>query len=344
MAISKAVIACLKPALSICMPTRRKRTIAILDLGTNTFRLLIAVPDENTMFKSVFEEKIYVKLAKTGIDYIGNEAYSRAIAAMERFKQKIIRHHATEVFAFATEGMRRANNSEQLIQEVKDRFDISIRRISGDMEATFIYHGVLQVADLSLKPHLLMDIGGGSTEIIIANHEKIFWKQSFPLGGTILSQMFHQQEPISQDSLTELYRYLSDRLQPLWDAARQFKQLDTLIGTSGTFSSFNKMKSALRGEKLNINDHLFRLDIPTVKAIGAHLTNCNLKERMAVKGLEPERAQLIVVGWQLAEIILDRLNIRHLFYSSYAIKEGVLWYVFNQPEIMQEEGQALHID
>ena len=326
------------------MPHKRKRTIAIIDLGTNTFRLLIAVPDEKTMFKMLYESKVYVKLAKTGIDYIGDEAYSRAIAAMEKFKKRITLHHATEVFAFATEGMRRANNSEQLIAEVKERFDISIRRISGDMEATFIYHGIMQVADLSAKPHILMDIGGGSTEIVIANQEEIFWKQSFPLGGTVLHQLFHREEPISMNNLEELYQYLDRELHPLWQAAHQFKQLDTLIGTSGTFSSFNKMNNAVRGEKININEHLFSLDLTDVKAIGAHLTRCNLKDRLHIKGLEPERAQLIVVTWQLVRIVLERLKIQHLFYSSYAIKEGVLWYVFNKPEVMEQEGQGLHID
>ncbi len=326
------------------MPNKRKRTIAIIDLGTNTFRLLIAVPDSIMMFKSVYEDKVYVKLAKTGIDFIGNEAYGRALAAMKKFRSKINHYHATEVYAFATEGMRRANNSEQLIAEVKERYDIAIRRISGDMEATFIYHGIMQVADLSSKPHLLMDIGGGSTEFIIANHEQIFWKRSFPLGGTVLKQMFHTEEPITPDALTNLTRYLIDELQPLWEAAAGFTDINTLIGTSGTFSSINKMTAAAQDLKLDNSEHLFQIDLDTTRRLGEHLLFSNLEERMNIRGLEPERAQLIVVTYQLVKLVLERLRIQQLFYSGYAIKEGVLWYVFNKPEVMDQEGQGLHID
>ncbi|OWY20641.1 hypothetical protein C7N43_00125 [Sphingobacteriales bacterium UPWRP_1] len=326
------------------MQKTKRRTIAVLDLGTNTFRILLAQPHGKYLFKALHEEKVYVRLAKTGIDYIGEAAYRRALDAMERFEKIINKQNVSEVYAFATEGMRRASNSEQLIAEVKDRYGISIRRISGDMEATFIYHGVQQVFDLGTRPHLLMDIGGGSTEFIIANATQIFWKQSFAIGGTVLKQQFHQQEPLSPQDVTTLTNYLEQVLQPFWKAAKKYAPINTLVGTSGTFSSINKMAAAAASLTLSPEQHIYPIQLTTANALAEHLLHTTLEERLSVPGLEPERAELISVAFILVQLVLQRLHISHLFYSSYAIKEGILWYVFKHPKLMEDEGLSFHTD
>ncbi len=330
--------------VAFSMPQRTpKRIIAVIDLGTNTFRLLIATPHRHTFFRTLYEDKIYVKLAKTGIDYIGNEAYNRAIKAMEKYSQIIKLYGATEVYAFATEGMRKANNSEQLITEVYERFGINIRRISGDMEATFIYHGVLLATHLTAQTHLIMDIGGGSTEFILANEEQMLWKQSFPLGGTVLKQIFHTKEPIPAQAITQLNDYVNQTLLPLWEAVERFGKPDVLIGTSGTFSSINKMCAAELDLKISKRQQFFPISLPTTFSLGSKLIPATEAQRLKIKGLEPERAQLIVVAYLMVELVLKKLQIQELYYSGFAIKEGVLWYVFNQPEIMQQAGEALHV-
>lgn len=325
------------------MPFQTRRIIAVIDLGTNTFRLMLAQPHRKTLFKVLHEEKVYVKLAKTGIDYIGEAAYARALAAIERFEQLITRYKATEVYALATEGMRRAANSDQFIAEVKQRYGIAIRRISGNMEATFIYHGVSQIYDLGTKPQLIMDIGGGSTEFVIANATQILWKQSFAVGGTVLKQQFHQQEPLSPKDRAELTQYLTRTLQPFWQAAKHFAPINTLIGTSGTFSSINKMAAAAASINLAVQQHIYPIQLSTVNTLGEFLLHTTLEERLNVPGLEPERAELISVAFILVQLVLQHLQITHLFYSSYAIKEGIIWYVFKHPNFMEQGGESLHI-
>ena len=158
--------------------------VAIIDLGTNTFHLLITEINGTVGPGNICKKTIPVKLGHNGINQgvIHADAFLRGIKALENFHQLIIQHGVKQVKAMATAAIRNASNGDEFIAEVKKKTGIKIEMIDGETEARLIYAGVREAVKLGTETGLIMDIGGGSVEFIICNSTKIFWKRSFPLG------------------------------------------------------------------------------------------------------------------------------------------------------------------
>src|ERR1035437_880171 len=166
--------------------------IAIIDLGTNTFNIFIAeiLPDKT--FQKLYKSKISVKLGEGGINknHIEEKPFTRGIRALKKHKRTIERLGAEKILAFATAAIRGATNGKDFILAAKKMTGIDVHIISGEREAELIYYGVRSAVKMNHMPSLIMDIGGGSTEFIIANKNEIFWKQSFLLGVARLIEKF----------------------------------------------------------------------------------------------------------------------------------------------------------
>ena len=185
--------------------------IAVIDLGTNTFHLLI-VEYVNGLLHTIHKEKIPVKIGEGGIEegLITEAALARGIHTLQYFQTIIKEHHITKVFATATSAFRNAKNQHQIKDAIKIKTGLEIDIINGDEEAQLIYEGVRHAVKLDTRKHLIMDIGGGSVEFIICNSEEVFWKQSFEIGGQRLMTKFHNTDPIPKSSILELQDYLKD--------------------------------------------------------------------------------------------------------------------------------------
>ena len=158
---------------------RLKDAIAIIDLGTNTFNLLICDKKDDTQ-KTIFKNKIAVKLGEGGIDksMIADAPYQRGIKALETHLDNIKKYKVDKVRAFATSAIRSTKNGAEFVNEVFEKAGFKrLRVIDGDKEAELIYQGVKKVIQFNSNYKLIMDIGGGSTEFIIANSEGILWKK-----------------------------------------------------------------------------------------------------------------------------------------------------------------------
>ena len=169
------------------------RKIGIIDLGTNTFNLLLAeVKEQNyTIF---YKTKIAVKLGEGGITkgFIAQAPYKRGIKALTQYKAKLTEENITEFYAVATSAIRSAENGADFVNEVQDTLGILINVIDGDTEADLIYQGVKQAMNLEDSPKLIIDIGGGSTEFIIANNssskEKCKTRRAKPCPESLVSK------------------------------------------------------------------------------------------------------------------------------------------------------------
>ena len=153
---------------------------AVIDMGTNTFHLLLVELHGNE-FKTIYKEKIAVKLGQGGItqNLIAPEAEKRALHTLGHFKNLIDGESISQVFAFATSAVRNATNGPDFVNRVREQLGIQIHVISGDEEAQLIYEGIHFSGALDERTTLMMDIGGGSVEFIIGNAQEAFWKQSF---------------------------------------------------------------------------------------------------------------------------------------------------------------------
>lgn len=290
--------------------------IAIIDLGTNTFHLLIVESNNKNEFSELYRERLFIQLAEKGIETIGDEAYNRALNAMLHYSEIINKHQIANVTALGTAAMRRASNGKALISEIKDKTDIQIQVISGDEEARLICQGTRLAVPMTEQPVLIMDIGGGSVEFIIANSKKQFWAQSFPVGVAVLFNQFHKSDPITRDEAKSIHKHLSEVLMPLVRQVINY-EFEALVGASGTF---DVLENILIKEKENQKySSIGGRDFFKILKQWEYST---LEERLAHPDIPDNRAKLIVVAFNLIEFILQLTGIENIWISQYAMKEG----------------------
>jgi exopolyphosphatase/guanosine-5'-triphosphate,3'-diphosphate pyrophosphatase len=301
------------------------KRIAVMDLGTNTFHLLIAEgPADN--FRTILHTTDAVKLGEGGINQgiIQPAAFERGIAAMQRFQKHIDEHNATEVKAIATSAVRSAANGQHFIDRVKEAAGIPIELISGEQEADYIYKGIEASGCLTDSNALIMDIGGGSVEFIICNADEVFWKQSFEIGAARLMEMFHQTDPIPVASIKELTRYLDSQLADLFAAAIKYKP-KTLIGSSGAFESFAEIIELKNGKQFNLKQtKVYEFDTDDLLNLIELLIRSNHSLRASMKGVIPVRVDMIVVASLITIYMMQKLALPDVAMTTYSLKEGVL--------------------
>jgi exopolyphosphatase / guanosine-5'-triphosphate,3'-diphosphate pyrophosphatase len=166
---------------------------AIIDLGTNTFHLLIAEGKH-----IIHEEKLPVRMGLGGINQgvITDDGIERSLTCLHRFAEICSSMQVSDIQAFGTSALRNARNGQDVANRIEQESRIPVSIIGGDEEAKLIYQGIRAAVPLGDQKNLLVDIGGGSVEFIIGNQIEIFWKQSIEVGGQRLLERFHQHEPI----------------------------------------------------------------------------------------------------------------------------------------------------
>ncbi|WP_228948726.1 exopolyphosphatase [Mucilaginibacter sp. UR6-1] len=301
------------------------KRVAVMDLGTNTFHLLIT-EGSITDYAILEHEHIAVRLGEGGINKgtIQPEAFGRGLATMQQFGQLINNHGVDCVRAIATSALRNAGNGQQFINQVKELTGIQIEIINGDTEAGLIYEGIKASGCLSANNTLIMDIGGGSVEFILGSNAGIIWKQSFEIGAARLMDKFHQTDPIPQASIAELNAYLEEKLTPLFDAVKNNKA-DTLIGSSGAFETFTELIEKPKNEGFRLKDvrnYSFNTDELT-KVTNAVIISSH-QQRASNPAIIPVRVDMIVMASLITRFVMQRLGISNIVMSTYSLKEGVL--------------------
>jgi exopolyphosphatase/guanosine-5'-triphosphate,3'-diphosphate pyrophosphatase len=215
------------------------KRVAIIDMGTNTFHLLLANIGEEG-FTITHREKVPVKIGVGGINqgFITKEGIERAVSTMRSFKQTLKEDGIVTVLAFGTSAMRNASNGKEVAKKIEKETGIQTQIISGLEEAEYIYKGIQAAINMGTEKCLIMDIGGGSVEFIIGNETKNFWSHSFEIGGQRLLERFQRHDPITSQEVEELFVYFKQELQPLLDELK-IHQPKTLIGSSGTFDTLS---------------------------------------------------------------------------------------------------------
>ncbi|MFT6746252.1 MAG: exopolyphosphatase/guanosine-5'-triphosphate,3'-diphosphate pyrophosphatase [Glaciecola sp.] len=305
--------------------------VAVIDLGTNTFNLLIA-SIEGKSFRAKYVTKEFVQLGKGGINskIIQDDAFQRGLNTLARFKEKATSMSCDRIICIATSAIRNAANGNNFVTTVKQNLHLEIEVIDGNTEAEYIYLGAKQAIQPTYENMLIMDVGGGSTEFIICNEDKIFWKQSFEVGAARLFEGFHKSNPISKEEVVAIEDHIQEILKPLLDAVNKFG-FAGLIGCSGAFSSFATIIMHIEDNDDMIDsptEYLF--DIKKFFHIHNDLLKSTLEERLELKGLIKQRAPMIVVGSILTNYILRTFNVTKFELSKYALKEGVIMDFINR--------------
>ncbi len=303
-----------------------KQRIALIDLGTNTFHLLITEVSGHAPHKVLLKLKVPVKLGKGGISTgeIAPDAYERAMITIAHFKDKMDEFRVTDVKATATSAMRNAVNGPQLAEEIRQNFGFEIEIISGDREAELIYLGVRSAMDLGFEKNLIIDIGGGSVEFIIADRDTMFWKQSFEIGAQRLLDQFFKHDPIPFEEIALEKAFLQDKLGRLTAAVREFRP-KTLVGSSGTFDTLCDMEALKHGyNRLENSQSEWDLPLEAFYRMYHEILPMNHAERLALPGMIEMRADMIVVALILIDFVIQSYQLDRIRVSAYALKEGML--------------------
>ncbi len=336
---------------------------AVIDLGTNTFHLMIVEQRPNQPWETLFRESRPAKIGKGGINQnrITPEAIDRALGVLTYFRTILDQHgiDPAQVRAFGTSAIRVADNQAEFVSRVLETTGIPIQVISGDQEAAYIYAGVRASGAMNLNPDpqvepnrrwgavprwdiptvpvsLIMDIGGGSVEFILGTPERIFWKQSFEIGGQRLMERFmpNPQNAISLAAVERMNDFFREKLLPLTNAIHQYAPTTgrpmQLVGSSGTFDTLIDM------QYMNELGHLpgrgtadpeqaaFTLPIQEFYRSYELLLTRNHYERMQLPGMIELRVDMIVVAMCLIDYVLTAFGIQTIAVSTYALKEGAI--------------------
>lgn len=299
--------------------------VGIIDLGTNTFNILIVELVEGDEIKYLLNTKSAVMLGSGGLSegYISEKIFKRAFDVLSNFRDMLNEFNCEKVVAFGTSAIRSARNSDDFIGKVEKELNIVIEPISGDKEAEYIYYGVKQAVNFTDDNYLILDIGGGSNEFIIANKNELLWKHSFPLGGARLLERFKPSDPIEDIEIKEINHYLKSELKLLKEALEKYP-VTKLVGSSGAFDSFAEIIH-YKKHKTTLSKSIESsvISLSDFNNLYEEIIESSRTERLMIPGLEPIRVDTIVMASVFTKLSIEISGVNEIIQSSYSLKEGV---------------------
>lgn len=291
---------------------------AAIDLGTNTFHLLIASFTTEGHLIEHYRKRAYIHLAAEGIHTIGGEPFNRAIECIKDFSKILNMHELKAISCSGTAAMRTASNGPVLVKAIFDISGVKVDVIDGITEAKYIYEGIsLAIPEIKDGSHLLMDIGGGSVEFVVIKDGHYLWSDSYPIGIAILKRAFHKSEPIGRDEILLINQFIRDKVGKLLYICRRI-EFKSLVGASGSFEVLSEL--ALADQAALYSDVPLELFLNSYEGLILQ----TFEERLARPDIPNDRAALIVVAFQLIKYILSQIKCAKIQVSKYAMKEGML--------------------
>ena len=297
---------------------------AVIDLGTNTFNLLVAETSGKGSFRVLYEERIAVKMGRGGIhqEKLLPEAMERGLTALSRHEESIRKFGASLVRVIGTSAIRGAANRQEFIDRVSSRFGWKIEVIDGNSEAEYIFRGTVNSLPVLNEKYLVLDIGGGSNEFIIAEGNTILWKKSFNIGIARVLELFTLSDPPTPEEISGVEDWFDCQLTDLKDVC-SIHQPKILVGCSGAFDT---LMDILEGKE---PDATFRqsssFPISQFDKIHGMLISVGRDRRCLIPGVDQNRVEMIIIATLFIHFILRKLEIREMIHTHFSLKEGVMY-------------------
>jgi exopolyphosphatase / guanosine-5'-triphosphate,3'-diphosphate pyrophosphatase len=307
--------------------------VAAIDIGTNSFHLVVARPTGNNRFEILARDKEVVRLGSGSGDMkeLQADAIERGVAALGRFR-RIADSFGAEVHAVATSAVREAENRDDFLEAALAKANVGVEVISGVEEARLIHLGVLQAVPVFDQQVLVVDIGGGSTEFIVGRGGDVLAARSLKVGAIRLTERFFRKEPVKKKAVDDARKFVKSYLPQVKHMVADAGGYEVAVGSSGTILNVAEMARARRGtdplRPLRTGDRQVRLPSFTLDDLAEVIDDLASRpratDRLAVPGLDPRRADIILGGVIVLEQIFRSLNITDLVTSDFALREGVL--------------------
>jgi exopolyphosphatase/guanosine-5'-triphosphate,3'-diphosphate pyrophosphatase len=304
--------------------------LAGIDIGTNTLRLLVAETGPDS-FHEIYADRKVTRLGQD-LDRRGMltpEAEDRSLKVLCDFAENIQRHAAIQTAVIGTSALRNASNAASFVEEVKKKTSLDIRIITGEEEARLTLIGVSLtlkgcggLQSDALESALIIDIGGGSTEIIVTHPVEEPTMASLPLGAVYLTERYVQNDPPTPAEIALLRRAVKDILEQHGGMMKAGPG-KTLVGTAGTITTLAAMDLRLAEyDPGKINGHILARE--TVNAIVRKLSASTLDERRTLPGLEAGREDIILAGAVVTQEVMEWFGFTTMLVSDWGLREGIV--------------------
>ena len=304
-------------------------SVASIDIGTNSTHLLIAeINSDLKSFSIKFTDKSTTRLGER--DEEGNlteESIQRVLKTLKRFKEYCKSNGVNQIVTAATSAVREAPNGRDFLNRVQSDLDIQIELISGSEEARLIYLGVLSGMVLEDKSYVIIDIGGGSTELILADQKDAIALTSSRVGAVRLkNDFFLDSEPINRERSNFLRTFIQGSLEPSIEKIKRRLQRGktvSMIATSGTAISLgNLILSDLGQPKQKMHGYKFKKE--NLEIVLEKLIKMPTSEIKKIPSLSERRSEIIIPGALILNTSMEMLNFDQLTISERALREGLV--------------------
>lgn len=318
--------------------------LAAIDIGTNSFHMIITTVDTNGTIHTLDRVKEMVRLG-SGSDggdmhTLAPDAIERGIRALRRFSE-IASKHKAHIIAIATSAVREAENRDLFIERAETEAKIQVQVVTGNEEARLIFKGVSRAINVQDKKVFVMDIGGGSTETIVADDGQPIFIRSAKLGAVRLTKKFFDSEVITNEQIEECRFYIRAEWAHILEQIQEKAPFDSVIFTSGTLTTLVEM--CLYQRQWYVPDSLndVSVDVSELrKIIAAILDAHTLQRRRSLAGMDPKRADIIVAGVLILEQLLEAVTLNAVTVSSFALREGI---IYDSLEKLQDLSKYHHL-
>jgi len=305
--------------------------LAAIDVGSNSIHMVVAQVESNGGITVLWRQKEMVGLGRRSFPSrrLSQHAMDRAAVTLRRFVEEAQRRQCEQVLAVATSAVREAENGGAFIERVRRELGLHIRVVGAKDEARLIYLGARHAMDLGSGEHLLIDIGGGSVEFVVADSSGPLLLESRKLGAARMTARFVKSDPVAADELRALLRHYDEELSPIVEAIRAHKPT-RVLGSSGTFENLMAMcgsETSAAGKPI--------LRSESLRHVVGQLLESRSEERAHMRGLDNQRKDQVLAGALLAQELCDRLEIKQIELCRGALREGILidYLAKHRPEL-----------
>jgi exopolyphosphatase/guanosine-5'-triphosphate,3'-diphosphate pyrophosphatase len=293
--------------------------LAAIDIGSNSIHMIVARIDGEGSFDIIAREKEMVRLGERSLaeGVLGEDAQRRGLDTLANFRKIAEGYGVSEIIANATSAVRESRNGPDFIDRVRDEAGVDARIIEGVEEGRLIYLGVREVFDFGARRALIIDIGGGSVELVLADQRREYIVRSLKLGVRRLHDTFLHRDPPAKADLDALRAHVRATVAPVVEAVAH-RGFDVVLGTSGTARALAKITATRTGGS---ETHVSRTELGRTVASLAKMT---AEERAQAPGIDDKRRDAILEGAILMHTLLDAFGARGFDYCDAALREGMI--------------------
>ncbi len=315
--------------------------MAAIDVGTNSIHLLVADVGPDGSIRTVEKQRNQVELGRGGLGStrLAEDAMARGLHALTAYQRTVEALGVEAVTAAATSAVREAENGSAFVRAVREQTGIHVRTVSGTEEARLLFQGIKADLDFGDGPALIVDIGGGSLELVLGDETGVRLARSLPLGHIRLAERFLESDPPRKGELAALADHVADTLEAPLDAIRARaaeRGVSELVGTSGSIRTLGRMVTRQRGDYETPHGQGLVLRLPELGPLEAIFATTKRTRLADVPGMDPRRRATLPAAAVVVRHVLEAFPDLDLVTSDRSLRDGLLadWVERHRPELL----------